>query len=176
MIALFDAVQVGGGIGAIVLFCRAKVPLLQHPAHHTCALVPYGCYRRPGPVSFWKRALEFPVDLEEWNAELPPTDDPEASRAWEEAGSELERQDVLIVRHSFRPWEPRDRRDPESESALGIWDRQRQELIPLTKVSPIVKGLERAWLADLQVHAFAATADHIDADEVIAKLSIATAV
>lgn len=132
------------------------------------------CYRRPGPVSLWKRAIEFPLDLEEWNRKLPSKADDEASRAWEQAQTALEHDGVLVVRHSFRPWEPLDPTDADSESALGVWDRQQAELIPLTKVSSIVKGLEQAWLADLQVHAFATTAGQIEADEVIERLSAGT--
>jgi HD superfamily phosphohydrolase len=130
------------------------------------------CYRRPGPVSLWKRVLDFPVDLETWNETLPTSDDLEASLEWERARSELERDDVLIVRHSFRPWEPLDRTDPQSDSALSLWDRS--NLIPLTKVSPLVKELRRAWLGDLQVHAFAAKADQISADELLERLPTRT--
>jgi HD superfamily phosphohydrolase len=134
------------------------------------------CFRRPGPVSLWKRVLDFPRDLETWNRDLPPYDDQAATGAWEEAREELERDDVLVVRHSFRPWEPADRTDPESDSALCLWNRDRGELIPLTAVSPIVKGLNGAWMADLQVHAFAAAAGDIAADAVIDRLPVATTV
>jgi hypothetical protein len=128
------------------------------------------CYRRPGPVSLWKRVLDFPRKLADWNEALPPKDDLEASLEWERVRSELEQEDVLIVRHSFRPWEPMDKTDPHSDSALCIWDRRLGELIPLSTISPLVKELRSAWLGDIQVHAFAAQADHIDADEVISRL------
>ena len=134
------------------------------------------CYRRPGPVSFWKRVLDFPSEnLEAWNEALPLKEDLEASREWERVRAELESEGVLIVRHSFRPWEQLDRTDPKSDSTLSIWDPGLKRLIPLTQVSPLVKELRSAWLGDLQVHAFAAKDDDIDADELLGRLPTASA-
>jgi HD superfamily phosphohydrolase len=134
------------------------------------------CSRRPGPKSAWKRPLDFPVpNIEEWNAQLPPKDDLEAGLAWEAARASLEADGVLVVRHSFRPWEPRDKTDPDSDSLLSLWDPGRQELIPLTRVSPITKSLAQAWLGDLQVHASMNQAGRFSADEILAKLPVGTA-
>lgn len=118
------------------------------------------CYRRRGPVSLWKRVLDFPVfDLQAWNEQLPAPDDLEARRRWADMEATLESDlAVLVVRHYFRPWEPADRADPTSESALCLWHPGRDELVPLTKVSPLVTELRTAWMGDIQVHAFAATA------------------
>jgi HD superfamily phosphohydrolase len=128
------------------------------------------CYRRPGPVSLWKRPVDFPADLKSWNALLPPKDDYEKSLEWEGARGELEAEGVLVVRHSFQPWEPLDKMDLDSESALRIWDGALDRLVPLTEVSPLVKALKTAWQADVQVHAFAARAGKFDADDVLGRL------
>jgi HD superfamily phosphohydrolase len=46
--------------------------------------------RRPGPVSLWKRASEFPAaDRLTWNARLPRGDDLELKAAWEQARGSL---------------------------------------------------------------------------------------
>lgn len=133
------------------------------------------CYRRPGPESLWKRPTEFPGDLSKWNSELPPKDDLEGSRRWEEARAQLEQEGVLVVRHSFKPWQRSDKTDPESESALCIWDRRAGRLIPLTRFSPLVKELQSAWEADVQVHAFVDQPGRFDADEILGRLPVVPA-
>lgn len=133
------------------------------------------CYRRPGPVSLWKRPTEFPVELSEWNARLPTKDDLEGSREWERARAELENEGVLVVRHSFQPWERLEQTDPESESALCIWDRRDGRLIPLTRLSPLVKEMQSAWQADIQVHAFVDQDGRFDADQIIGRLPLVPA-
>jgi hypothetical protein len=147
---------------------KMREAAIAQPADPWLGLV---CARRAGPISLWKRVLDFPADLEAWNKALPLDDDLNARLAWEGVRAELEDNDVLLVRHSFRPWEPLDKTDPQSESVLGIWDLSAGELIPLTRISPIVKGLRSAWMGDLQVHAFAAREDHVSAAEVMSMLS-----
>lgn len=129
-------------------------------------------YRRPGPISLWKRVFEFPADLANWNRALPERDDPDASAAWEKAHSELEEKDVLVVRHSFKPWERLDKTDPDSGSVLGVWEGNDRKLVPLTEVSPLIKELRNAWLADIQVHGFAAEEGLIDAADLLGSLPV----
>ena len=55
---------------------------------------------------------------------------------------------------------------------LGIWEGHDRKLVPLTEVSPLVKELRSAWMADIQVHGFAAREGSIDAKELLSRLPV----
>ena len=121
--------------------------------------------RRPGPVSLWKRASEFPHhDRRAWNARLPHRDDLELRTEWERVRAELRAGGVLVERLPFRPW----RADADGESELKV--RTRQGPIPLTKLSSLTRALEPAWSDELQVLAFAETSGVADPAEILARL------
>jgi hypothetical protein len=121
--------------------------------------------RRPGPVSLWKRASEFPHhDRRAWNARLPRRDDLELRTEWERVRAELRAGGVLIERLPFRPW----RADPDGESELKV--RTHQGPIPLTQLSSLTRALEPAWSDELQVLAFAETRGVADPAEILARL------
>ena len=121
--------------------------------------------RRPGPVSLWKRASEFPHhDRRVWNARLPRRDDLELRTEWERVRAELRAAGVLVERLPFRPW----RADPDGESELKV--RTDQGPIPLTQLSSLTRALEPAWSDELQVLAFAETRGVADPAEILARL------
>jgi len=87
--------------------------------------------RRPGPVSLWKRAADFPVeDRAAWNLRLPARDDFGLQANWEQVRAELRQEGVLVERLPFRPW----RMDAEGESTLQV--STADGLLPLTRLSP----------------------------------------
>lgn len=121
--------------------------------------------RRPGPVSLWKRAADFPAqDRAGWNASLPNDEDFSLLTEWQKIRAELRGDGILIERFPFRPW----RADPDGESALQI--RTPGGLLPLTRLSPLVRALGTAWAEELQVLAFADTADRTTPADVLARL------
>ena len=135
------------------------------------------CWRTPGPMSLWKRFVEFPeaVDLAEWNRRLPARTQLERLQGWDDAVRSLREDGVLVVRHLFEPWKPSDAtKDHEQpESALSFHDPQRGRLTPVTKMSYPVASLREAWMRDVQVHAFASSETAaISAAEVIDRLTI----
>ncbi len=121
--------------------------------------------RRPGPVSLWKRAADFPAqDRAAWNASLPTNEDFSLLTEWQRIRAELRGDGILIERLPFRPW----RADPDGESALQI--HTPGGLVPLTRLSPLVRALGTAWGEELQVLAFADTADRTTPADVLARL------
>jgi len=112
--------------------------------------------RRPGPVSLWKRASDFPrPDRAAWNRRLPRSDDLELKAAWEQIRTELRGEGVLLERLPFRPW----RDDGSGQSLLRV--RTENGLLPLTRLSSLVHALAPAWSDELQVLAFADRHDRI---------------
>jgi HD associated region len=121
--------------------------------------------RRPGPVSLWKRASEFPqADRPAWNARLPGRDDLDLRAEWERVRTELRAEGVLVERLPFRPWRAR----PDGESEFQV--RTNQGPTPLTRLSSLARALEPAWSDELQVLAFAEESGRAQPDEVLARL------
>ena len=118
--------------------------------------------RRPGPVSLWKRASEFPQPHRAaWNARLPERDDLELRKEWERVRTELRGEHVLVERLPFRPW----RADSNGESQLKI--RTDPQPMPLTRLSSLVRALHAAWTEELQILAFADAPGRMQAAEVL---------
>jgi hypothetical protein len=121
--------------------------------------------RRPGPVSLWKRVADFPAqDRAAWNASLPTDEDFLLLAEWQKIRAELRGDGILIERLPFRPW----RADQDGESVLQI--QTPGGLVPLTRLSPLVRALGTAWGEELQVLAFADTADRTTPVDVLARL------
>jgi HD superfamily phosphohydrolase len=121
--------------------------------------------RRPGPVSLWKRAADFPTgDTATWNRRLPDRDDLEREAAWAEIRTAAARDGILIERLPFRPYDTSE--DGESELLV----RGSEGAVPLTRLSSLVRALDGAWMGELQVYAFADRADRITREEVIQRL------
>jgi HD superfamily phosphohydrolase len=121
--------------------------------------------RRPGPVSLWKRASDFPrPDRAAWNRRLPGSDDLELKAAWEDVRATLRREGVLLERLPFRPW----RDNGSGESMLQV--RTESELLPLTRLSPLVRALAQAWSEELQVLAFADRPGRIERADLLERL------
>jgi HD superfamily phosphohydrolase len=122
--------------------------------------------RRPGPVSLWKRASEFPpTDRAAWNARLPGRDDYALLKEWQRVRTELhDTQHVLVERLPFRPW----RTDTNGESQLKV--RLAPQPVPLTRLSSLVRALEAAWSEELQILAFADGPGRMQATEVLDRL------
>ena len=130
------------------------------------------CWRTEGPISVWKRALDFPVkDLAAWNARLPDRMNPDGKRHWEDAVRSLRQDGVLVIRHTFEPWKPAVvTGDTPIESALSFFDMD-HGLTPVSRMSPHVDALREAWLHDVQVHALARSKDGISKEEVLDRLT-----
>lgn len=111
-------------------------------------------YRRPGPRSLWKRLSEFPIQpVREFNEQLPPSYDNVGLGRWADAARRLESEDgVLVVLHSFKPWQT----DPNDEtvSQFRVSVRGKGKEAPLSTLSPLVRSLSQVWMDDVQVHAF----------------------
>lgn len=121
--------------------------------------------RRPGPVSLWKRAADFPVEERATsNARLPRRDDFELLAVWQRIRAELREEGVLVKRLPFRPW----RADADGESTLQA--QTGRGLVPLTRLSSLVRALDTAWADELQVLAFADTEDRTTPDAVLERL------
>jgi HD superfamily phosphohydrolase len=121
--------------------------------------------RRPGPVSMWKRPLEFPQrDRGAWNARLPGRDDHQLLSEWERVRAQLREEHVLVERLPFRPWHA----DASGESQLKV--RTDPRPVPLTRLSSLVSALQPAWRAELQILAFADTHGRMQPDEVLDRL------
>lgn len=121
--------------------------------------------RRPGPVSLWKRAADFPIeDRANFNASLPGRDDLELRAEWDRIRDALRHDGVLVERLPFRPWKS----DEHGESTLqGL---TAHGLEPLTRLSSLVRALATAWSDEVQVLAFADTTDRTTADAVLERL------
>ncbi len=124
--------------------------------------------RRPGPITLWKRASDFPVeDRAAWNARLPSDDDADLRDAWTALASELRQEGVLLQRLPFSVWKA----DATGESRLQVLvDGQ---LKPLTRLSPLVHALQTAWADELQVHVHAPRAGLVTAPEILERLETA---
>lgn len=121
--------------------------------------------RRPGPVSLWKRAADFPAqDRAAWNATLPAEDDFDLLTEWQTIRAKLRHEGVLVERLPFRPW----RLDAEGESALRIHTPAGSTA--LTRLSPLVRALRAAWSEELQVLAFADRTERIKPSDALAQL------
>jgi HD superfamily phosphohydrolase len=121
--------------------------------------------RRPGPVSLWKRASEFPrPDRPAWNARLPGRDDLQLRAEWERVRADLRVDGLLVERLPFRPW----RADPNGESELKV--RTEPGPVPLTRLSSLVRALDAAWSDELQILAFAEAPGHTQPAEVLDRL------
>lgn len=121
--------------------------------------------RRPGPVSLWKRAADFPhADRRAWNARLPHRDDLELRSRWEKARTDLRARGVLVERLPFRPW-----REVDGESVLQVRTHEGPP-VPLTRLSALTRALGSAWGDELQVLAFAERPNLIDPPDVLAAL------
>lgn len=121
--------------------------------------------RRPGPISLWKRAADFPVDDRAgWNRRLPASDDFERQAQWDRARAGLRNEGVLVERLPFRPW----RADADGESVLQA--ATTRGLLPLTRLSSLVLALDTAWADELQVLAFADGEERADPATVLERL------
>lgn len=121
--------------------------------------------RRPGPVSLWKRAADFPADdVAQWNRRLPDRDHLERQTAWAEIRTAAAGEGILIERLPFRPYRTAD--DGESELLV----RAPGGPVPLTKLSSLVRALDQAWAGELQVFAFADRRGRTTPQEVIQRL------
>jgi HD superfamily phosphohydrolase len=127
------------------------------------------CWRLRGPVSLWKRATEFPGDIQRFNEALPDPDAAEQQAAWRARLQELAAEGVLVIRHGFRPF----RSAEGGASAFKVSDR-RGTLVPLTDVSRLTASLNDVWSHDVQVYAFAVGDNPPDARDVMARLSVTT--
>jgi HD superfamily phosphohydrolase len=121
--------------------------------------------RRPGPISLWKRASDFPHDdRRAWNSRLPGRDDLDLRAEWERMRTELRADGVLVERLPFRPW----RADAEGESELKV--RTDQGPTPLTRLSALTRALEPAWSDEVQVLAFAEAPGRAEPTEILARI------
>jgi hypothetical protein len=121
----------------------------------------------------WKRASDFPVPLRAWNQGLPDPADLDAQATWFAAVSALQREGVLVVRHTFAPFNV----DPiRSESILRAIQHD-GTLAPVSALLPLARTLPEAWMDDIQVQAFARSDSPLvgRAGEVVARLAIAQA-
>ena len=123
------------------------------------------CWRRPGPVSLWKRPSDFPADLPVWNESLNRSRDLEAAAHWDTAVAELLADGVLVLRHRFWPLG----KTPERRDRLQVLDSA--GLVDVSKASPLLGALEGAWMEDVQVHAARTRESKVTAAEVIDRLS-----
>ncbi len=120
--------------------------------------------------SLWKRCGDLPQDVRDriysWNAALPQEEDFEAQAEWRDMVRALEREGVVVLRHEFSPWKA----DETGKSALRVqFDDRRIE--PASDASPLIRRLRKAWMNDLQVHAFVAAPDcRVTRDDVLSKL------
>lgn len=121
--------------------------------------------RRPGPKSLWKRPTDFPVeDRAGWNRRLPGKGDITLSANWAHLRREFADEGVLLVRLGFNPWSA----GPDGHSELQILTAD--GLQPLTRLSPLTYALADAWAGELQVMAFATTAEHPGPHAIIERL------
>ncbi len=121
--------------------------------------------RRPGPVSLWKRAAEFPDENRAaWNARLPGKDDFDQLAVWDRIRRDLRAEGVLVERLPFRPWTA----DDAGESALQV--NTAEGRVPLTRLSPLVRALGTAWSEELQVLAFADRSGRTTPTELLERL------
>jgi hypothetical protein len=111
--------------------------------------------------------------IEDWNNLLPKPYDDIHVRKWNGMRQELERDGVLIVRHSFSPWNI-DREYHSGESELLV-QRERDQgpdpFEPVSKVSSLTASLPAAWRRDIQVHAFALLSSRLGSEEVLDRIS-----
>jgi HD superfamily phosphohydrolase len=127
--------------------------------------------RSPGPRSLWKRVEVFstlvaPKSVRHWNLALPIQ--PEDEAAWRAAVRHLAEENVLVVRHKFRPFATGT---DVAEPPLGILAEG--SVRPLAEASALVRSLEKAWLDDIQVHAFATSDNGSDGAAVLDRLPLA---
>jgi HD superfamily phosphohydrolase len=128
------------------------------------------CWRQAGPKSLWKRAMDFPEDLAEWNRRLPGRSDTEGRAAWDDAVRGLRDDGVLVIRHSFEPWKTSIESDQDKpESVLSFYDPE-HGLVPVSRASYLIRELREAWLHDVQVHASARSDVGISAEDVVGRL------
>lgn len=168
-----------------------RAHLLAHPEDEWLALV---CWRKRGPKSLWKRPSDFASWLEQWqasrsegskllppeagepsvqslvgrwNGKLPDPDDSDAQKQWEQVVGHLKEDGVLAVRHRFNPWEA----DPDTgETVLNVRTDD-GTLIPVSRLSPLVRELRDAWKDDVQVHAFATSRSALEQMDVLNRLA-----
>lgn len=127
------------------------------------------CWRKSGPRSLWKRAGEFPGDLTKWNEALPELKNLEAQLRWSEAVRSLKQEGVLIVRHYFTAWEA----DPSTKESLLAIQQDHDKFEPVSRLSPLVRGLQQAWMNDVQVQAFLKPGSKVSKEEVVRRLEVA---
>jgi hypothetical protein len=143
----------------------------EHPDDEWLQLV---CWRARGPRSLWKRAMQFPSDLLDFNRRLPERTDLQARAAFDDAVRALRDDGVLIVRHRFAPWKASPATEGgETQSALSFFDPE-HGLTPVSVGSYPIASLRDAWMHDVQVHAFARSDVQITAAEVVERLEHAT--
>ena len=131
------------------------------------------CRRKPGPCSLWKRRLDFPPSLEDFNRALPRPSDDEQEIAWQREVDQLEEQGVLVLRHRFQPWKSRNATST-GPSALSI--RQSDgRTIALSELSYLIQGLHESWMNEVQVHAFSQREEEVSPEEVVKRLMQTTA-
>ena len=124
------------------------------------------CWRADGPRSFWKRIEEFPFPVSAFNEALPERGDVDAQEAWTAALKDLRAQDTLVARHNFEPWKARDE-DPHKEFCMLD---NAGSLKPISALSPLVKALPKAWMEDVQVHAFHTSGSACSREMVVSRM------
>lgn len=134
------------------------------------------CWRQPGPISLWKRVGDFPRQLKEWNEGLPDFADDDAQARWWQEVVALRQEGVLVIRHDFCPWQA----DGDSGESILCIQQNRGNMVPVSRLSPLVRALRDAWMNDIQVQAFAKSDSHfakldrvVAAQEVLARLPAA---
>jgi HD superfamily phosphohydrolase len=137
------------------------------------------CWRKKGPKSFWKWKGQFPneaMPLRQWNeaiAQASLSDRTVFAIEWFNAVTRLNQKDVLVIRHTFKPWKPRPHGIGDDskykESALCVYQSD-GKLEPLSTLSPLVATLQSAWMEDVQVFAFAKSNCTMSAQEVLKEL------
>ena len=144
----------------------------EHPDDEWAQLV---CWRARGPRSLWKRAMQFPVDLRDFNGRLPKRTDIQARAAFDDAVRGLRDDGVLIVLHSFAPWKASSATEGTEtpQSALSFFDPE-HGLTPVSVASYPIASLREAWMHDVQVHAFARSDVQLTPADVIERLEQAT--
>jgi len=127
------------------------------------------CARQSGPSTLWKWIGDFPKgdDVADWNKRLPGKKDETAAGKWFTEMLQLKEEHIIIVRHKFQPWETDDSGE---ESKLCVLKKD-GSLVPVTKLSRLVKSLKNAWSEELQVHAFAGTQCKLTKEEVCNRLN-----